>query len=585
MSLTLKENSIKINKNTKNFISYKAPKENFSKQERFVEIIISELNMWIYSVRTNKVITNKWIKLAVERFLEDLQRDDLEFRIESLVRVIKFFYYLKLNIKNKYRPFKPLPFQTFMVANLFAIYHKGTDKRKYRYSFFFTARKSGKTTFAAALQLYGLLGDGVQDPQSLLLANSREQAAIALSYATGIINNSPILEKRLETQRYLIKFKDKKKVGYSKIITSNPKRLDGYSPSMCLIDEVHIMENHDTLNVIKSGILARENPLIIIATTAGFSNTSLAADLFQASKKILTKEVVDDSMFALLFTLDDEDDWKDPQNWYKANPALGSILDIEDLKKEFQQAIILPTQRTNFLTKNLNIFSNDGTGWIPNDILLKTIIPKINWEEFKGMDAYLGMDLSSTRDLTSISVSFKKDGKIFTKNIFFLVNVPQKRMRPGGLDLTKWIDKGYIIQCTTPTIDYDLVFEVVKSLKSMYNIKTIYYDRYNQDAIMPRIKKELRIKIEGFAQTTARFNGPLKRWELEIFNNRWFTDNPALIWNINNVILFKDGNGNIKIMKNKSLDSVDGAVSTAMSIGALQDYESKATFNKKVFEN
>jgi phage terminase large subunit-like protein len=539
-------------------------------KEQYIAYLWDILEEWLDAVDSGQVQANIYIKQAIKRFKRDLLREDLFFDNEKVNKVFTFFWYLRINKDNHYQQFIPLPFQIFIVLNIFGFYWKESKKRRYRYAYLFTGRKSGKTTFAAALQLYGLVADGVVDPQSLLLANSREQASIALSYMIGIIGKSPSLRKRLETQRYLIRFKDRTRGGYSKILASNATRLDGYSPNMVLIDEVHAMQNHDIFNVLKSGTLARENPLIIIISTAGFSTSSLAFDLFETGKKTLNGDISDDSFFYALFTLDDGDDWKDPDCWIKANPSLGETMDIDDLLIEFNQSKNLPTQLNNFLTKNLNIFTNEGEQWIAEEVLKKCFEEDIDWNRFKGHRCYAGIDLSSTRDLTALSLTFREEDGIYTKTIFFAAKNPSKRIRKNGIDILPWIREGLIVESQTSTVDYDLLFKVIAKLKEEYNIEILYYDKFNSAMLIPRLQSELGIVCEGFDQTARRFNEPLKYLEKMIYDGKWKAGkNGALLWNFRNVVLYIDGNGNIKILKNKSQDSVDGCVSTAMSIGAL----------------
>jgi len=544
-------------------------------KDQYIAYLWEVLEEWLDGVETGAVLANVYIKQAIKRFKKDLLREDLYLDTDKVNKVFTFFWYLRINKDNHYQQFTPLPFQIFIVLNIFGFYWKESKRRRYRYAYLFTARKSGKTTFAAALQLYGLAADGVVDPQSLLLANSREQASIALSYMIGIISKSIALRKRLETQRYLIRFKDRARGGYSKILASNASRLDGYSPNMVLIDEVHAMQNHDIFNVLKSGTLARENPLIVIISTAGFSTSSLAFDLFETGKKTLNEEIDDDSFFYMLFTLDDGDDWKDPDCWIKANPSLGETIDIGDLLIEFNQSKNLPTQLNNFLTKNLNIFTNEGEQWIAEETLKKCFEEDVDWSRFKGKRCYAGIDLSSTRDLTALSLTFREDDNIYTKTIFFAAKNPSKRIRKNGIDILPWIREGLIIESQTSTIDYDLLFKYIAKLKEEYNIEILYYDKFNSAMLIPRIQSEIGIICTSFDQTAKRFNEPLKYLEKLIYDGNWKGDkNPVLLWNFRNVVLYVDGNGNIKIIKNKSLDSVDGVVSLTMSIAALIDSES-----------
>lgn len=545
--------------------------------ESYLDICYEMTKIWVEGIERGEILANKWIKLAIKRYREDLKREDLEFRNTEVDRVLQFFYFSKINIDNQYKRFIPVPFQVFFIMNVYGFYYKGTNKRKYRYAYLFISRKNGKTVLASLLQLYGLLGDRVEDPQSLLIANSREQAQIALNYATGIIQHSPALAKRLDPQRYMIRFKDKKKGGYSKTLSSNVNKLDGYSPSTALIDECHAMiDEHELFNVIKSGTLARENPLIILTTTAGFNTLSLAYDLVENGKRCLDGQIKDDSFFYMLFCLDEGDDYENPELWIKSNPSINQTLYLDDLITEWKQSKNLPTQKANFLRKNLNIFLEQSASWVPNDILKKRFTD-INLDEFKGEKAYMGIDLSSTRDLTAITLTFNRDGHFYVFPLFFFANNPEKRIRKGGIDLRYWIKEGYIYQCSTPTIDYDLLYEVIEDLSKKFQIELLYYDKFNSALLIPRLQ-DLGIYCESFQQTASRYNQPIKYLEKLIFDESVsFQNNPVLGWNFKNVVTYIDGNSNVKWLKNKSLDSIDGAVSTAMSIGAYID--SNRTYN------
>jgi len=538
---------------------------------------------YLRGVKDETIKVSKWIKKAVERYEKDLEREDLVYDTTKIEKVFKFFYFLRINIDNKYQRFNLLPFQVFILISLFGFYYK-SGKRRIRYVLLMMGRKNGKSVFSAALQLYFLVADGVEDPQSLLLASTREQANICLEYATGIINHSPALRKRLEAQRYKIIFKDKLKGGFSKVLASNAHRLDGYSTSAAILDETHAYPDDKLFNVIKSSILARENPMIFLITTAGFSLTSFCYNYMLYAQNVLNGDIEDDSLFAAIFTLDEGDDYKDNNNWVKANPSIGEICHVEDIVTEYNQSKYSVSGLNSFLTKHMNIFVDQESAWIPNELLRDLFVDKLDETQFYGLDCYIGLDLSATRDLTALVCLFKKDDKYYTIPYFFMANDADKFLRSGGVNLQEWIKNGDIILCESPTIDYDLVLKKFKELKSKFNIRQVAYDPSNIVAILKDLY-DLRIPTAPFEQRAQRFNEPLKALEKVIFDKDITLSNPALKWNINNVVLYKDGNGNIKIMKNKSLDSVDGAVALGMSMGAYQEMNQIKKLHKDVFLN
>lgn len=353
-----------------------------------------------------------------------------------------------------------------------------------------------------------------------------------------------------------------------KTVASESTRLDGYNPSSCILDEIHAYPDDSLYNVVKSGILARTNPIIILISTAGTTIPSFCYTMFENGKNILNGTVEDDSFLVMLYTLDEADDYNDPENWIKANPALGTIISEEDLMIEYNQGKNIASQLPNFLTKHLNLFVEGSDAWIPEEVLQRANTPFKLEETLDPRPVYIGLDLSSTRDLTAAVLLFWDEATddYQVKPIFWFANNPNRHLRQGGVDLRPWIRSGYIQECKTETIDYDLLFEAFARINQEYNIVAVAYDRFNSGLIIPRLE-EIGINCVPFDQTPKAFNFPLKFLEKLIYDGRIsFGENPVLLWNMRNIVLYQDGNGNIKVMKNKSRDSVDGAVSLAMAV-------------------
>ena len=140
-----------------------------------------------------------------------------------------------------------------------------------------------------------------------------------------------------------------------KPVSSEAGNLDGLNPHIALIDEYHAHKNGEVFNVMKSGMGARRQPLHLTITTAGFNKTSPCFQYEKTCKEILEGIKEDDSQFALMYELDEGDDYLDERNWIKANPSLGSTPSVDFLRQEVIQAKNNPSQLVNLLTKNLNL--------------------------------------------------------------------------------------------------------------------------------------------------------------------------------------------------------------------------------------
>lgn len=534
--------------------------------DEYCKTQINAAKQYAREVLDGKILVNKWIRLAVERYNRDLENPDYDLRWEEVERGFKFCSLINIKINNKYTQFAPLPYQAFILMNLLLFYYKGTDKRRFRYCFLFQARKNGKSVFAAVLGLYFLVADKELDPQTLVLASTREQASILLDYTKSIVINSKALHKKLVLMQYMIRYQAERSRGVFKVVASNHNRLDGYSPNCGILDEIHSYPDDGLFRVIKSGILARKNPMVILISTAGFNLDSFCYDLVENCKNILNRTISDENFFAMLFTLDEGDDFNDPDTWIKSNPAMGSILRKEDLMIEYTQAKNMPSQLPNFLTKNLNVFVESTQNWI-EETALRKCFAKVDENELLGRDCYVGIDLSATRDLTSIVLLFEVNGSFKVIPYFFMAKNESKKFRKGGIDLQPWINKGWITECQTSTIDYDLIMGKLSEVSKKFNLLGVTYDPFNSSLLVPQIE-ELGITCYKFPQTALNFNFPLKFLEKQIYDeNIILGENLVLRWNFRNIALYTDSNGNIKIMKNKSADAVDGSVALAMAFG------------------
>lgn len=531
---------------------------------------------YVDGVESGEIITNEWIKLAVKRYKEDLQRDDIELKENAVNRILKFISIINIE---KDKQFPLLPFQAFILVNLFGLYYKNTNRRKYNYAFLFISRKNGKTEFAALLQLYFLLADGVEAPENLLLASTTKQAKIALNSIQRMIMNTDILKKYLQFPKrgYDIFFKNPDNVGYISVFVPSADKLDGYSPTSSILDEIHAYTDSALFDIISQGVLARENPLIFLTSTAGFNKESFCNDLVEGGKNILLKNYEDDSFFYMLYMPDENDDPTDENCWIKSNPALGKINNLEHLRNNFKKARLSPSSYNSFLTKNLNIFTQSHAEWIEQKTLNEAI-NNVDYSELYGQECYAGIDLSSTQDLTSFVLLFKVNDRFKVIPYFFLADNKMTRNSKFAYKYEQWERDDHLIRCNSQTIDYDLIADKIKELKELYVINYIGYDPYNIELI------ERQLKELGFTrnndynnqnlipvkQTHGALNAPMKYVESLLINKYVdFTDNPILPWNITNAMVQQERTyGNIKPVKNANRDPIDGLISllNAMSV-------------------
>lgn len=524
---------------------------------------------YIEGVEDGSIPTNWKIKKQVKIFRDDLNRSDLEFRTEEVDNVFKFAYMVNLIHNNEVIRFHMLPYECFFLAAIYGFYYKNTNDRKIREAILFMGKGNGKSPLAAFLVAYTTLVDVRINPEALLLANTRRQAGISLGFVRKMIFSSPVLDKRLEPYNYRILFRNRRRPGFIEILSSDLKSMDGYAANIGILDEVHEYRNADIYNMIKGAVQKKHNSILLLITTAGTNKRGFLYNKLQYYEAVLRGDIKDDTIFAALYTLDEGDDVEDTTNWYKANPGLDYIFPLKDLEKLYQSSRYSGSELNNFMTKRLNEFKDAETSWI-NDDTLSEVFGEIDID-LTGQDVYIGIDLSQNRDLTSIVCLFEVDNKYYVIPYFFMPNNSEKVMRAGGVNIIDWITEGYIIESDRPTINYDQIVDTLIEINHKYNIKRINYDPANSALFLDKVLnsgEKIRSKCTPFAQSAMTFNTPLKYLEKVIFDGNITLTNPALKWQMNNVVLYVDGNQNIKIMKNKSKDSVDGAVALGMAMGA-----------------
>ena len=237
---------------------------------------------------------------------------------------------------------------------------------------------------------------------------------------------------------------------------------------------------------------------------------------------------------------------------------------MDDLVRSYNSAKFSFADQFFFITKHLNIFYDTPDVWIPEEYLLP-LFEDFDESELFGRDAYIGMDLSKNTDLSSIVLFVPGEKESYAIPYFWMANMEGNVIRKSGKDLSNYIFDGHITKCDTKTIDLDLIYEKIIELSTKFNIVSIQYDPYNSPVLVSRLK-EYGLNCEKFQQSASRFNAPLKMFEEMVYKRQIKMKNPTLLWNIGNIVLYIDGNSNIKIIKNKQNDSVDGAVALGISL-------------------
>ena len=525
------------------------------------------------------VIANRYITKACQRFLDDLEMKDWRWTY-SEKHANHVCSFMENGIKHVKGPLantliKLEPWQCFVLCNIFG-WRDEDGIRRFQTVILEVARKNGKTLFASGLALYEMLF-GEAGGEVYSLATKMDQAKLAWDGCDQILNKSvPELKSQFKTVTNQIT----NKTNHSKYVPlgRDSKSLDGLNPSLCIYDEAAAYSDRNLVEVMTSATGARDNFLHLFITTAQFSRTTIYYENRLYAVDILEKRIENDRWFAAIFCLDDEEEWTDPDMWVKANPNIGVSIKREYLEEQVKEATTMSSKRNGVLVKHFNVFTNAEENWLKLQ----------GWQDCQGEpvkdgDLFIGMDLSSTRDLTALCYLWNRDGKI---SVDFQCFLPKKAMldlpvhtRPKYQEAVK---SGVLKLTDGDVVDYREVLNHIQYMSSNYNLKAVGYDKWNASILVNELE-DANISTIDIGQGLSAMSAPSKETERLIVEKLICHDgNPFIDWQLECCSVYEDKNGNIKITKDvadKSL-RIDAIIALIMAVSMTSgELEAPKAFN------
>lgn len=514
-------------------------------------------------VINGKIVACEYVKLACSRYLDLLKRKDVYFKPEKADKVINFISKLKhFTGSHNGKPFILQEWQKFIIYSIYGFY-KEDGTRLVRNAYIEVARKNGKTALVAAMCLYHLIADGENNAQVILSATSAKQAKICFDMCSNFLKPLDVNGKFFKRYRDTIKFDAT--TSSLHIVAADASKLDGYNASAFVCDELHEFPDGSVFNVLESSQGMREQPLGICITTAGFNLSSFCYEMRSSMVELLYNKKQDDSQFAIIYTLDKEDDYDNEDVWQKSSPNLGVTVKKDYLRQQAQQAKNNPTLLTSYLTKLQNIWLSSSEEWISSNYIMKAQ-SKFNYSDFEEPFAYLGVDLGATSDLTCISCMIPYEDKFYFKNYYFL---PSECLNtnPNRELYRLWQQQGHLIVTPGNVCDYDAALNELMKLNEQVQIVQLTYDSWNatQFAISAT---ENGLPLVPFSQSIASLNRPTKELARLIMSEKVVIyDNPIDRFCFQNVVIKRDYNDNERPTKESYNNKIDGVMAMIMALG------------------
>ncbi len=529
-------------------------------------------------VVSGNAVAGRYVRLACERHLRDLESGHLrglKWNREAAQQAIDFYSLLN-HSKGRWAgtPFILSPWQQFATGSVHG-WKRANGYRRFRISHIEVARKNGKTTYASGEGLHLFILDDEPGAEVYNIATKRDQAKLTHEESKRMVNASPSLKRRIVVYRDNMHTPG----NHSKYepLSAEGDSLDGLNVHGFIADELHAWKSRLLWDVMETATGARSQPFGLITTTAGYDRHSIWWERREIAIKALeaaTPDVAgfDDSIFALIYTLDDGDDWKDEKTWIKANPNLGVTVQIEDLREKCQQAIVTPGKQNPFKRLHLNMPTEQADRWLSMELWDKCKTP-LGREEFReslrGKPCFGALDLSAKIDLTAFGLVFPLDDGRYAALVEFWMPEATGRRRSDEdrVPYPLWAEQGWVNATPGDWVDFSIVRAAVNAARNLYDIREIAYDPWNAEQMAQELKADGFEMVE-FRQGWPSMSEPSKEFERLLTGNLLAHDgNPCLRWNVNNCAAKQDPAGNLKPDKSESTGRIDGVVAIVMGIG------------------
>ena len=540
---------------------------------------IEEYNKWIKE-NPNKVC--KKVKTIYDKLAKDILKENkvsffnkstgeneihtYVFDEKKSLRCINFIEKYCKQSKGTWngKPLKLELFQKAFLQALFGFVDKDTGFRKYKKAILFVGRKNGKSVLDSGIANYMLTKDNEGGAEIYSVATKRDQSKIVWEEAKKMIKKSPALAKRIRCLVGGIYYDATDSV--FRALASDSNSLDGLNAHLVIADEVHAWKDKNLLDVMYDSMSARQQPLLLETSTMGTVRQNVFDIEYDYASQVIEGTIDDETLLPIIYELDEEKEWTNEEAWYKANPALGVIKSLKDVRDKVERAKANPIELVNLLCKDFNIRQNSINAWLTFDDLNNEEI----YSEWRNCYCIGGCDLSSTTDLTCATLLGVVNKKIRVKQMYWIpANALEKKVIEDKIPYDKWLKNGWLKLSGDSKIDYHDVSKWFVEQVSEYELRPLWigYDSWNaqfwcDEMINGSEYNPYKFDMVEIRQGFKTESAPLKQLKADLMDKKInYNNNPITKWNLSNAAVKKDDNDNIMLSKEKSRQRIDGAAS------------------------
>jgi phage terminase large subunit-like protein len=530
-------------------------------------------------IKNGKIIVGEELKTQLDQLIKDLDNTIYIFDEQPGNLRIDF---IETFCKHTKSPFNGMPFilelwEKALLQTAYGFKMADSGLRRFNEVILLIARKNGKTTFVAGIDLaeFFLSRGGVD---IVCASNTTEQANILFEEINNMREQSPALSKETRSKKNIYHIYSPKTKNKIKKLSAQSRNKDGYNIEVGCIDEVHEMTDSKVYDAIKQSQSTKKEPLIFIITTEGTTVGGFLDNKLDYARKMLKGEIQDNRVLPWLYTQDSTKEvYDDPLTWQKSNPSLGVVKlnnYLEDVMNKSKHDL---STRVTMLCKDFNIKQADSGSWLSFDDLNNE--DKYSIDDLRDSYAIGGVDLSSTTDLTAaVLVIQKRDSnkKYVISHFFMPSEVVEKRIKEDNVPYDIWIKKGFVSLTEGNQNDFSLVTQWFMKMIQTYGIRPLWvgYDPWNSQYWIKEME-DLGFNMEKVRQGIYSLSEPMKILEADLKNNLVnYNNNPILKWCLANTQAKVDLNGNIQPSKlNSKYKRIDGTVALIIAYVVLNRYK------------
>ena len=461
------------------------------------------LYSYFQKIKDGSITVGRWVLAVYQHLIDGIESGAFFFDQKKANAAVDWIEEHCFHTEGPLAPgnLKLALWQKAFVSAVFGIVD-ADGNRHFREVLLVVARKNGKSLLAAAIAKYIWWIDGGYGANVFTVAPKLDQAEIIYSDIWQMVLLDPEWQKRkekLEQAKKRKEYGDDPELarhqmtrlylpannGTVKKIAFSAKKSDGFNPSLCICDEIAAWEGDKGLKqyeVMKSGMGARPEGMLLSCTTSGYINDSIYDELVKRATRFLLGDSKEKRLLPFLYMIDDIEKWNDINELRKANPNLGTSVSVDYLIEEIAVAEGSLSKRGEFITKYACLKQNSSTAWLPSNVVERATGERIDIEELRDSYAVIGIDLSQTTDLSCAVVVVEKHGELFVNAQFFLPSAKiDEAIARDGVPYNIYIQRGLLTPSGDNFIDYHDVYNWCTSLVEQYQILPLRvgYDRYS----------------------------------------------------------------------------------------------------------